>query len=109
MPLNLTFLTDYFRCDRVWVLAQIFRRRTSVVPEIRIMAPSLERGLDEVPPHKHQTTFIEPEPRMKRERYKKSHVDHFTKDQVAKWIALLGFANFKLIIAEFSWIYCSTL
>lgn len=63
------------RCDlRVgWMLARNYpRRRTSVVPEIRIMAPSLERGLDEVLPQKQQqqqtTTFIEPEPRMKRER-----------------------------------------
>lgn len=35
------------------------------------MAPSLERGLDELPQKQpQQTTFIEPEPRIKRERYK---------------------------------------
>lgn len=47
------------------------RRRTSVVPEIRILAPSLE-GLDEVPPtrkQQQQTTIVEPETRIKRERY----------------------------------------
>lgn len=42
------------------------------MPEIRILAPSLERGLDEVPVQPRElptATFIEPETKLRKERY----------------------------------------
>uniref|UniRef100_A0A1L8DF30 Putative piezo-type mechanosensitive ion channel component isoform x14 n=1 Tax=Nyssomyia neivai TaxID=330878 RepID=A0A1L8DF30_9DIPT len=61
------------------------QRRESVVPEIRILAPSLERGLDEVSP---STAKVE-KPRVKDRKYKMDEIEDFSEKEHSSIVELL--------------------
>ncbi|XP_055681362.1 piezo-type mechanosensitive ion channel component isoform X3 [Lutzomyia longipalpis] len=60
-------------------------RRESMVPEIRILAPSLERGLDEVSP---STAKVE-KPKVKDRKYKVDEIEDFSEKEHSSIVELL--------------------
>ncbi|XP_059615886.1 piezo-type mechanosensitive ion channel component isoform X4 [Phlebotomus argentipes] len=61
------------------------QRRESVVPEIRILAPSLERGLDEVTP----STAKVDKPKVKDRKFKVDEIEDFSEKEHSSIVELL--------------------
>uniref|UniRef100_A0A1B0DRJ2 Uncharacterized protein n=1 Tax=Phlebotomus papatasi TaxID=29031 RepID=A0A1B0DRJ2_PHLPP len=61
------------------------QRRESVVPEIRILAPSLERGLDEVTP----ATAKVDKPKVKDRKFKVDEIEDFSEKEHSSIVELL--------------------